>query len=71
MPLELSFEWYPCNIQKTGGKFANALKKILHPSHNIRDFEFLFTLFDHSSYLKNLCKYKKGKIMLKVFWIIK
>lgn len=24
MPLELSFEWYPCNIEKTSGKFANA-----------------------------------------------
>lgn len=24
MPLELSFEWHPCKIEKTGGKFANA-----------------------------------------------
>jgi hypothetical protein len=24
MPLELSFEWHPCNIEKTGGKFTNA-----------------------------------------------
>jgi hypothetical protein len=25
---------------------------VLPPSHNTRDFEFLFALFDHSSYLK-------------------
>ena len=31
MPLELSFEWHLCNIEKTGGKFANApfLKELL------------------------------------------
>jgi hypothetical protein len=38
---------------------------------NTRDFDFLVVMFDHSSYSKNLCKYKKRKIVLKVFWIIK
>lgn len=34
-----------------------------------KNFNFLFTLFDNSSYLKNL--YKKQKVVLKVLWIIK
>ncbi len=41
------------------------------PFHNIRDFKFLFILFDHSSYSKNLYKYKKRKVVIKVLWIIK
>ncbi len=28
------------------------MKDILRPFHNIRDFEFLFALFDHSSFSK-------------------
>jgi hypothetical protein len=44
---------------------------ILPPCHNIRDFDILLALFDHSSYSKNLCKYKKRKVALKVLWIIK
>ena len=39
---------------------------VLHPSHNIRDFNFLLAAFDHSSYLNFFCKYKKQKVMLKV-----
>ncbi len=47
-------------------------KNIVLPlSHNIRDFKFLLALFNHSSYSKNLCKYKKRKVVLKVLWIIK
>jgi hypothetical protein len=50
----------------------NGLTILLPPSHNIWDFEFLFALFDHSSYSKkNLCKYKKQKVVFKVLWIIK
>ena len=45
--------------------------KLLPPIHNIRDFDFLLALFDHSSYSTNLCKYKKRKVVLKVLWIIK
>ncbi len=38
-------------------------------SLNIRDFDILFALFDHSSY-SFFFKYKKRKIVLKVHWII-
>ena len=34
-------------------------------------FTIFFVTFDHSSYSKNLCKYKKQKVVLKVLWIIK
>jgi hypothetical protein len=41
-------------------------KIILPPSLSIRDFEFLLTTFDHSSYSNFFCKYKKRKVMLKI-----
>jgi hypothetical protein len=37
------------------------MKRLLPPSHNIRDFEFLFALFDPSSYSK------KFKIIIYFF----
>jgi hypothetical protein len=33
------------------------IRILLPSSPNIRNFDILFTLFDHSSYLENLCKY--------------
>ena len=45
---------------------TNELKFILPMSHNIRDFEFLFVTFDHSSYLKFFYKYKRRKVVLKL-----
>ncbi len=35
-----------------GGTQCKAPLKLLHPSHNIRDFEFLLVTFDNSSYSK-------------------
>ncbi len=40
---------------------------ILPPSLNIRDFEFLVELFNHSSYLKICANIKNKKLCLKYF----
>ena len=44
--------------------------RLLPPSLNIRDFNILLVLFDHSFYSKNCANIKNEKLCLKV-WIVK
>ena len=46
MPLELSFEWHPCKIEKNGGKFANAQERKLTKINDLNIGLCLFSVWE-------------------------